>query len=111
MVDYYNYVYIAFIIKFSKTLLLHGLSNSFLLYFRGSPFFTIRGSRVINENRPIRHIHDNPYTIQNPNDIFSNEVNVDDSFSYESSAEFESSNVYGKLRGNSNQGFYRLMVP
>ena len=80
----------------------------YFLTFRGSIFSKKRGNRGNNENRPIRNIHHLPKSLQNEENLFSNEVSIDDPFSYKSSAEFESSNVYKKLRGKSNKGYYHL---
>jgi hypothetical protein len=80
----------------------------YFLTFRGSIFSKKRGNRGNNENRPIRNIHHHSNSLQHSEDLFSNEVSIDDPFSYKSSAEFESSNVYKKLRTKSNKGYYHL---
>ena len=82
-------------------------SKIILFIFRGSRFPKNRGNRGNKESRPIRHVYNNfPETLRNEEDISNNEVSIDDNFSYESSAEFESSKLYKKLRTNSNRGYY-----
>ena len=85
-------------------LLLH-----FINYDRGSPFQQTRGNRGIRDRRPIRNVYIYPQTLKKERDVRNNEVSTnDDSFSYVSSSEFESSNLYKKLRNYSNRGSYHL---
>ena len=79
-------------------------------YFRGTlrppRGFPVRGN---HETRPIRQVYNNfrPSLRSNNEDILSNEIpSVDDSFLYQSSAEFESSNSYRKLKNYSNQAYF-----
>ena len=87
------------------------LYPTFLSYFRGFVFPPIRGNRANKENRPIRQVYNNfrPSLRTNNDDILSNEIpSIDDSFLYQSSEEFESSNSYKKLKSYSNKGYYHL---
>merc|ERR1712150_47029 len=78
---------------------------------RGFVFPPIRGNRANKENRPIRQVYNNfRHSLRtNNDDILSNEIpSIDDSFLYQSSEEFESSNSYKKLKSYSNKGYYHL---
>ena len=76
--------------------------------FRGSLFPKKRGNRGNNFNRPIRNIQHYQNSLQKEKEIHSNEISIEEPFSYQSSAEFESSNEYKTLKTKPQRGYYYL---
>ena len=90
------------------------INDNIRIIFRGAHSARLRGTTGFRDSRPLRHINNNYQSTNEDEDILTNEINHDDGFAYESSAEFASSNIYQRLKKTKNlklRGFYRSMVP